>query len=313
VVGDWNGDGIDTPGVFRPAAAGTFFLTNTIANNSTAPADIVFNFGTIGDLPVAGDWNGDGIETPGIFRPSAAGAFFLENNFVNFAADIFFNFGTNGDLPLAGDWTGAGIDRVGVFRPSTNTMFLANNFANSGDTVFAFGQAGDLPIAGDWDGKPPADNPPNSGVNDPGSGSSRVEQGQTFTTTCSDPDGWHDISTIDFKVVKSDGNGDGVPIALWVQFDENRNLIRFYDPDLQTWSEGAPGSNITLESRFAKLYLAQTSAHGSGPTGPSVQITWTVVFKDAAVMNNYKQYLMITDDSGLSTGFDKVGSWSVRP
>jgi hypothetical protein len=36
-----------------------------------------------------------------------------------------------------------------------------------------------------------------------------------------------------------------------------------------------------------------------------------MVFKNAAVMNNYKQYLTITDDAGLSTGFDKVGSWSV--
>jgi hypothetical protein len=55
-----------------------------------------------------------------------------------------------------------------------------------------------------------------------------------------------------------------------------------------------------------------TSIQGSGPTGPSVQIRWEVVFKDAAVMKNYKQYLQITDDSGLSTGFDDVGSWSVR-
>jgi len=50
---------------------------------------------------------------------------------------------------------------------------------------------------------------------------------------------------------------------------------------------------------------------GSGPTGPSVQIRWVVVFKTPSIMNDYKQYLMITDDAGLTTGFDKVGSWSV--
>ena len=103
-----------------------------------------------------------------------------------------------------------------------------------------------------------------------------------------------------------------MPIALWVQFDENRNIIRFYNPDSETWSEGVPGSDVVLSSRFADLYLAGTSVHGlSGPTGPSVQVTWEVVFKDGAVMNNYKQYLKITDDAGLTTGFDKVGSWSV--
>jgi len=308
VAGDWNGDGIDTVGVFRPGAAGTFFLANSFAN----VADISFNFGATGDLPVAGDWNGDGIDTVGVFRSGGAGAFFLANAFQN-VADIFFNFGTVGDLPLAGDWLGEGVDRVGVFRPSGNTMFLANKFQNVADIVFAFGQAGDLPIAGDWNGRPDPFTSPNSGINDPSTGGIGPGQIQTFVTTCSDPDGWHDIATIDFKIAKSEpnGNGNGVPIALWVQFNENTGLVRFYNPDSQTWSEGEPGSNVVLSSRFADLHLAQTSVLGSGPTGLSVQIAWSIVFKKAAVMNDYKQYLKITDDAGLTTGFDRVGSWSV--
>ena len=52
---------------------------------------------------------------------------------------------------------------------------------------------------------------------------------------------------------------------------------------------------------------------GSGPTGPSVQVTWNVVFEDDAVLDDYKQYLRIEDDAGFSTGFDEVGSWSVTP
>jgi hypothetical protein len=42
-----------------------------------------------------------------------------------------------------------------------------------------------------------------------------------------------------------------------------------------------------------------------------VQITWTVVFKEAA-KGSYKQFLKITDDTGSSTGFDRVGSWKVK-
>ena len=42
-----------------------------------------------------------------------------------------------------------------------------------------------------------------------------------------------------------------------------------------------------------------------------MQITWEIVFKDVAVKKNYRQFLQITDDSGLSTGFDAVGSWNV--
>ena len=101
-------------------------------------------------------------------------------------------------------------------------------------------------------------------------------------------------------------------MALWVQFSENTGRMRFYDPDTQTWQEGEPGTNVVLSSRFAELHLGDTVVVGSGPTGPSVQIMWSVLFKDAAIMNNYKQYLKITDDAGLTTGFDKVGSWSVN-
>jgi hypothetical protein len=68
---------------------------------------------------------------------------------------------------------------------------------------------------------------------------------------------------------------------------------------------------VVLASRFAELHLADTFVLGSGPTGPSVQIHWAVVFKNEAVMTNYKQYLKITDDAGLTTGFDKIGSWAV--
>src|SRR2546421_12847627 len=85
----------------------------------------------------------------------------------------------------------------------------------------------------------------------------------------------------------------------WVQFDEGSKLIRFYNPDSGTWSEGTPGSNVVLSSRFAEINLAGTHVLSSGPTEPRVQIMWSIIFKDAAVMNNYKQYLKITDDAGL--------------
>jgi hypothetical protein len=152
VAGDWNGDGIDTPGVFRPGPVGTFLLTNTITNGSAPSPDLVFSFGITGDLPVVGDWNGDTIDTIGVFRINGAGEFHLSNDFEN-STDIFFNFGTKGDLPLAGDWTGKGFDTPGVFRSGKSTMFLANNFVNVADIFFVFGQSGDKPIAGNWDGQ----------------------------------------------------------------------------------------------------------------------------------------------------------------
>ena len=52
MVGDWDGDGIDSVGVF---SNGTFQLRNT---NTAGAADLTFSVGAAGDKPVAGDWDG---------------------------------------------------------------------------------------------------------------------------------------------------------------------------------------------------------------------------------------------------------------
>ncbi|MBK6315771.1 MAG: hypothetical protein IPF53_16125 [Blastocatellia bacterium] len=55
IVGDWNGDGVDTVGVYI-TGTGTFFLRNS---NSPGPADLAFTFGAGGGIPLSGDWNGN--------------------------------------------------------------------------------------------------------------------------------------------------------------------------------------------------------------------------------------------------------------
>jgi hypothetical protein len=136
--------GGDTTGVFRPSN-GLLYLKNT---NATGFADIAINYGTAGDYPIAGDWNGDGTDTIGIYRN---GFFYLRNsNTVGFA-DIVVAFGQPGDQPVAGDWNGDGIDTIGVYR---NGLFLLRNSNSVGaaDTSFALGNPGDIGIAGDWNG-----------------------------------------------------------------------------------------------------------------------------------------------------------------
>jgi hypothetical protein len=56
LVGDWNGDGIDTIGLYGPSNA-AFFLRNS---NSGGIADITFTYGPAGMAfsPLVGDWDG---------------------------------------------------------------------------------------------------------------------------------------------------------------------------------------------------------------------------------------------------------------
>ncbi|GMQ85598.1 MAG: hypothetical protein BMS9Abin07_1165 [Acidimicrobiia bacterium] len=149
-AGDWDGDGVDTMGLYREST-GFLFLRNS---NDQGVADIDIYYGNPGDRPISGDWNGDGIDTVGIFRPSQ-GKFYLRNSNTQGVADIDFAFGQPGDVPIAGDWDGDGVDTVGVYRPSTKMVYLINEFSNSQPDVtfdYAGTAAGDRIVAGDWDG-----------------------------------------------------------------------------------------------------------------------------------------------------------------
>jgi Beta-propeller repeat len=162
VVGDWNGDGIDTPGVFRPNT-GQFILTDSTETAPSFNFNITrANFGVAGDLPIAGDWDGDGKDSIAVFRPSTGETFFTNDDVSvtttlpvtqNPSIDFVAFIGLAGDLPIAGDWNGDGKDSLGVYRPSTTEFFLSDDNINL-RPVFLFGQTGDQPLAGDWDGKP---------------------------------------------------------------------------------------------------------------------------------------------------------------
>ena len=63
---------------------------------ATIVDDVRFGFGQAGDIAIVGDWNGDGVDTPGVFRGST-GTFYLRNSNTAGAADITFSFGVAGD------------------------------------------------------------------------------------------------------------------------------------------------------------------------------------------------------------------------
>jgi hypothetical protein len=148
VLGDWDCDGVETPGMFRPAN-GFFYLGNSRA---TSIADEEFFFGQEGDIPLAGDWNGDDCDTVGIYRP-AEGKVYLRNSLTTGTADIEYYFGQPGDSPFAGDFDGNGIDEVALHREANGRVYLRLSHTNGpADLDFFFGTAGDLIFSGDWNG-----------------------------------------------------------------------------------------------------------------------------------------------------------------
>jgi hypothetical protein len=131
-----------TAGVFRPSN-GALYLKNS---NTTGFADVQINYGIAGDYPIAGDWDGNGTATIGIYRN---GVFYLRNSNTIGFADVVFAFGMPGDQPIAGDWDNNGTDTIGVYR--NGAFFLRNsNSTGPAEMIFGLGIAGDVGIAGDW-------------------------------------------------------------------------------------------------------------------------------------------------------------------
>jgi serine-aspartate repeat-containing protein C/D/E len=188
VVGDWNGDGKDDIGIFGimwagdpvalerepglpdvenatrgqpknlpppPEEATDRLRALRLTENGAARMDLidhVFRFGSGGDVPLAGDWNGDGIDTIGIFR-DGVWVLDIDGDGRLTAADEQFTFGQKGDIPLVGDFNGDGIDDIGVYRNGTVIIDSnRNREIDATDRVFELAGEGDYPIVGDFNG-----------------------------------------------------------------------------------------------------------------------------------------------------------------
>ena len=199
VTGDWDADGKTDIGIYGPAWArdpwaisrepglpdadnfpnmntprkyknmppkpedatdGARVMRRTARGKSRADLiDHVFHYGEPGDVPLAGDWNGDGIRQIGTFHD---GEWYLDldgdGKFTE--RDARFVFGQAGDLPVVGDFNGDGIDEVGVFRNGKWIIDIdRSHVLDAKDKVFELGGAGDKPVVGDWN---------DDGVDDPG-------------------------------------------------------------------------------------------------------------------------------------------------
>ena len=125
---------------------------------SAGAADLNFRYGDAAeedDIPVAGDWDGDGDDSVGVFRKTI-GTFLMRNSNSSGDADANAAFYQSTDVPLAGNWDGDADDTTGVFRPSNNTFYLRNTNNPTTDITVAYGAAqapyNDIPLVGDWDG-----------------------------------------------------------------------------------------------------------------------------------------------------------------
>ena len=91
-------------------SAGAWRVSNVNAEQLCTSAGVFasYHWGRSGDIPVVGDWDGDGTQTVGVVRPNAArnsNHLLLRNSD---GSVLDFWYGRHGDRVLVGDWNGDG-------------------------------------------------------------------------------------------------------------------------------------------------------------------------------------------------------------
>ena len=120
-------------------------------NSDATHRDVAWRFGEAGDLPVVGDWNGDGFDEIGVYTSGDEFRLDLNGNGTLDGGDLVFEFGNNG-VPIAGDWNGDGVDDVGLLRANGRWVLdlNGNRTEDNGEEIRT--NFDGTPIAGDWTG-----------------------------------------------------------------------------------------------------------------------------------------------------------------
>jgi hypothetical protein len=137
----------ETVSITSPRGGGTVFRGGQwfVDKNGDHTTDIYFRYGILGDKPVVGDVNNNGIDDVVAVRN---GEWWVSKENDHSTTDYSFNYGIPGDIPVIGDVNNNGIDDVISFRNGLWLVAKEDDHSTS-DYAFSYGIPGDIPLVAD--------------------------------------------------------------------------------------------------------------------------------------------------------------------
>ena len=166
ILGDFNGDGMDDFGVWRPGGGGTFVkltggtVGSGVMGTGNGGAAIVGSFGNADwDYPLVGDINGDGRDdlvlvesetTNSLLWYAAFGQ--ADGSFSTNDQSNIAHFGATNDVPMLADINGDGMDDLVVVKGETTFEAAFTDvggvLTTNVDSSLGWGTTGDIPLFG---------------------------------------------------------------------------------------------------------------------------------------------------------------------
>jgi protocatechuate 3,4-dioxygenase beta subunit len=188
VAADFNGDGVAEIALYSDG----YWFIDINGNGRWDDGDLWAEMGSNEDIPVVGDWDGDGKDDIGVYGlqwpgdnealaqdpglPDLANREVTEPKNVpptrqlgasrkrlmqttahgNVRADVVdhvFQYGRGQEIAVTGDWNGDGVDNIGTYQDGHWKLDTnGDGRISAGDQMVEFGQAGDIPVVGDFNG-----------------------------------------------------------------------------------------------------------------------------------------------------------------
>ncbi len=174
VVGEFNGDGRADIAVANGQSLSIAVLLGAFSQNTLrtpltvwrpangswyldmpAGSPVTQQWGLSGDIPVAGDFDHDGILDFAVWRPSNGTWYVVPST--QPTVPVTRQWGLPGDIPVAGDFDGDGKADYAVWRPSNGTWYIVPSSNPANPITKQWGLPGDIPVVADFDGDGKAD------------------------------------------------------------------------------------------------------------------------------------------------------------